>query len=110
MNHLATAIAATWSNSLHHLAMIPLLICPVAPPGAQAQVDKIGGYVVWGVFSLFILGGVVAIGSIVAGKIFSMPHASKGGIVGLVIILIAAVLYVVMPGMVTGIIGTGCVG
>ena len=39
-----------------------------------------------------------------------MPHASKAGVVGVVVVFMAAVGYMVLPGMVSGITGAGCVG
>ena len=48
--------------------LIPLQVCPVAPPGAQQYADQITGYVLWGVGILFIVGVVVAIGAIVKGE------------------------------------------
>lgn len=84
-------------------------VCPVAPPGAQAYANTITGYVMWGVLILFVVGAVVGVGAIVAGRVFSMPHASKAGVVSLVVVFIAAVAYMVVPGMITGITGAGCV-
>ena len=89
--------------------IIPLKVCPVAPPGAQQYADQITGYVLWGVGILFIVGVVVAIGAIVAGRIFSMPHASKAGIVGIFVVILAAFLYVIAPPIVDSILGNGCI-
>lgn len=78
-------------------------VCPVAPPGAQAYADQMTGYVMWGV--LILLG----IGAIVGGRVFSLPHASKAGIVSLAMMFIAGIAYMVVPPMVAGITGAGCV-
>ena len=88
---------------------IPLKVCPVAPPGAQQYADQITGYVLWGVGILFIVGVVVAIGAIVAGRIFSMPHASKAGIVSIFVAMLAGIAYMVVPSIVTSILGSGCI-
>ncbi len=102
---------ATSKLSSTALALLtPLQICPVAPPGAQAQADKLSGYVLWGIGIIFIVGVVVAVASIAAGRVFHSPHASKAGIVGVLVILIAAILYVILPSIVSGIMGTGCIG
>lgn len=85
-----------------------LAVCPVAPPGAQVYADQIQGYVLWGVLILLAIGVSVGIGALVAGRVFSMPHASKGGVVSLVVIALAAIGYMVLPGMVGGITGSGC--
>ncbi len=90
-------------------AVIPLKVCPKAPPGAQQYADDIQGYVLWGVIILFAVGIVVAIGGIVAGRIFNMPHASKAGIVGIFVVLLAAIAFVVAPGIVESILGNGCI-
>ncbi|MCE1173085.1 MAG: hypothetical protein LWW77_00555 [Propionibacteriales bacterium] len=90
-------------------ALIPLKICPKAPPGAQQYADDITGYVLWGVIILFSVGVIVAIGGIVAGRIFNMPHASKAGIVGIFVVLLAAIAFVVAPGIVDSILGKGCI-
>ena len=63
---------------------LPMVVCPKAPPGAQVHVDSIMGYVLWGVGILFFLGIVIAIGAVVAGRMFGMPHASTTGVIGLV--------------------------
>ena len=91
------------------IATAPAAICPVAPPGAEAHANTLIGYVLWGVLALFFVGLVVAVGAIVAGRLFSMPHASKAGVVGVVVVFIAGVAYVVAPGMLEGITGSGCV-
>ena len=83
------------------------MVCPVAPPGAEAYADKITGYVLWGVIILFGVGVIIGIGAIVAGRVFAMPHASKTGVVSVVVVFIAAVAYMVLPGMLDGITGSG---
>ena len=90
-------------------ALIPLKICPKAPPGAQQYADDITGYVLWGVIALFGVGVVIAIGAIVAGRVFNMPHASKAGIVGIFVVILAAFLYVIAPPIVDSILGNGCI-
>ena len=97
-------------ETLLSVVLLPLQICPVAPPGAQAQADKLAGYVLWAILILFAVGTVVCVASIVAGRVFHSPHASKAGVVGLLVIVIAAVLYVVAPTIVTSITGSGCIG
>lgn len=108
---LATAASGTAARSLEALTpmIAPLQICPVAPPGAQKYADQISGYVLWGVIALFSVGIVVMVGAIVAGKVFSMPHASKAGVVGLFVILLAVVAYLVGPGIVNAMLGNGCI-
>lgn len=92
-----------------HVSTILPTVCPIAPPGAQVYADQLTGYVLWGVLILFGVGVVVGLGAIVGGRVFAMPHASKAGIMSLVIVFIAAILYMVVPAMVTGVTGSGCV-
>ena len=89
---------------------VPLQICPVAPPGAQQYADQLTGYVLWGVLALFVVGVVIALGAVVAGRIFGMPHASRAGVIGVVVVFIAAIAYMVLPSMVAAITGSGCIG
>ena len=84
-------------------------VCPVAPPGAQAYADQMTGYVMWGVLILLGVGVIVGLGAIVGGRVFSLPHASKAGIVSLVMMFISGIAYMVVPPMVAGITGGGCV-
>jgi hypothetical protein len=44
----------------------------------------------------------------VLGRIFSHPHASRYGAMGLAITVICAVLYVTILGILGGITGSGC--
>ena len=89
--------------------LLPLKICPKAPPGAQQYADQITGYVLWGVIMLFLVGVVIGIGAIVAGRIFNMPHSSKVGIISIFVVVMAAIAYMVMPSIVDSILGSGCI-
>jgi len=85
-------------------------ICPKAPPGAVEPTNQITSYVLWGVGILFLLGIVLGIAAIVGGRVFSMPHASKMGIVSVVVVFLAGIGYLVLPGLFNSIIGKGCIG
>ncbi len=89
--------------------VVPMDICPVAPGNAQRYVDQITGYVLWGVGILFVIAVVVAIGAIVAGRLFSMPHASKLGVVSIVVVFLCAIAYMVLPGLIDSLMGSGCI-
>lgn len=91
------------------MTLLPLVVCPIAPGNAAQYVDQITGHVLWGVGVLFVLAIIVGIGAIVAGRLFSMPHASKVGIVSLVVVFVAAIAYLTLPGMLATLLGTGCV-
>ena len=84
-------------------------VCPKAPPGAQPFVDDITGYIAWAVLAIFGAAVLVAIGAIAAGRMFNMSHASKVGIVSAVVVFFAAIGYMVVPGMLSSITGSGCI-
>ena len=89
--------------------LLPLQVCPVAPGDAQKYIDQITGYVLWGVGVLFLLAIVVGVGAIVAGRLFSMPHASRVGVISVVVVFVSAIAYLILPGMLTGLLGVGCI-
>ncbi len=97
------------TTAAYQVATLPM-VCPKAPPGAQVHVDSIMGYVLWGVLILFVLGIVISIAAVVAGRVFGMPHASRAGVVGVVIVFIAAIGYLILPGILDAMLGSGCVG
>lgn len=90
-------------------ALLPLQVCPIAPGNAAQYVDQITGYVLWGVGVLFLIAIVVGLGAVLAGRVFGMPHASKVGIISLVVVFIAAIAYLTLPGMLTALLGAGCI-
>jgi len=83
-------------------------VCPKAPPGMQTYSDQVTSWVKWGVLALIIVAALVSIGSILIGRIFSHPHASRFGAMGLGIVVLAAILYVTILGVLAGITGSGC--
>ena len=85
-------------------------VCPVAPEGAQALVDQFLGWFSWAlVWIAFPAGVLSAVAAVILGKVFSMPHVSKGGLIGVFVVLGAALLYLVIPGILAGFLGDGCV-
>ena len=92
-------------------ALLPMAaqVCPKAPPGAVGPTNEITSYVLWGVIVLFGLGIIIAIGAIIAGRVFSLPHASKVGVISVVVVFACAIAYLVLPGMPNGIPGKGCI-
>ena len=109
-----SAHATTWATTTHKIgwaeATVPLpMVCPIAPPGAQVHVDTIMGYIMWGVGVLITVGVFTSLGAFIGGRVFSMPHASKAGIVGMVVILVGIIGYFVLPPIVETMMGTGCV-
>jgi hypothetical protein len=83
-------------------------VCPQAPPGMQGYSDQITGWVKWGVLALIIIAALVSVGSILIGRIFSHPHASRYGAMGVGIVVLSAILYVTILVILGGIIGSGC--
>ncbi len=97
-------------NIMTSTAMVTVqAVCPKAPPGAVGPTNQLTGYVLWGVGILFVIGLVVAVGAILGGRIFSMPHASKVGVVSIVVVFVSAVAYLALPSMLDGILGSGCI-
>jgi hypothetical protein len=96
-------------STLTSAMILAAKVCPKAPPGAEGPTNEITGYVLWGVIALFGIAVIVAIGAIVAGRVFGMPHASKVGVISIVVVFVCAVAYLVLPGMVDGILGKGCI-
>lgn len=85
-------------------------VCPVAPDGAQNLVDQFLGWFSWAlVWIAFPAGVLAAVAAVILGKVFSMPHVSKGGLIGVFVVLGAALLYLVIPGILAGLLGDGCV-
>jgi hypothetical protein len=83
-------------------------VCAKAPPGTDAYANEVQSWVKWGVLILIIVAALASIGSILIGRIFSHPHASRYGAIGLGVVVLAAILYVVVPGILHGITGKGC--
>lgn len=109
------ALSTVFAAALHQLVgltaplLIPLKVCPKAPAGAQQYVDDISGYVLFGVIAIFGIAGAISIGAILLGRLLSMHHISQGGVIGLFVVLISAVLYVLFPGIVNDFLGNGCI-
>ena len=55
------------------------------------------------------LAALAAVKAIVAGRLFGMPHASKVGIISVVIVFVAAIAYLTLPGMLATLLGAGCI-
>ena len=84
-------------------------VCPKAPGDAQVYVDDVQGYVMWGVLALIAVAVIVGIGAVVAGRVFGMVHASKTGIISVVVVFFAAIAYMIAPSIISGVTGSGCV-
>jgi hypothetical protein len=105
----ALLMSALTANLAHQTITVATKVCPKAPPQATQPVNEIEGYVLWGVILLFGIAVIVGLGAVLAGRVFAMPHASKVGVISIVVVFICAVAYLVLPGMVDGILGSGCI-
>lgn len=83
-------------------------VCPQAPPGMQQYQDQLVGWVKWAVIGLLTLGALVSLAGILIGRLFSHPHASRAGAMGLAVVVLCAILFVTILGVINGIVGTGC--
>ncbi|WP_238146872.1 hypothetical protein [Ornithinimicrobium murale] len=99
----------TASTVVNEAMVLPARVCPVAPPGAQAHVDTILGYVLWGVGICFIVGIILGIAAFVGGRFFGMRHASTAGVLSVVLVFIAVIAYFVAPSILDAMMGDGCV-
>jgi hypothetical protein len=87
---------------------ITAAVCPEAPPGMQAFADDVTAWVKWGVLALIVIGAVVSLGSILVGRIFSHPHASRYGAMGIAVVVMVAITYTVILTILGSITGSGC--
>ncbi|MGY1684945.1 hypothetical protein ACI8AK_05080 [Geodermatophilus sp. SYSU D00867] len=83
-------------------------VCPEAPPGMQAFADDVTAWVKWGVLALIVISAVVSLGAILAGRIFSHPHASRYGAMGVAVVVLVAITYTVILVILDSITGSGC--
>ena len=58
---------------------------------------------------MFGIAFVVCVILLLGGKAARMHHLTQGAAVGLAVVLLIAIIYVIFPGMLSGILGTGCV-
>lgn len=94
----ATAATVEWTSA----------VCPKAPPGMQSFADLVMGWVQWGVLALIGMGAMVSLGSILVGRIFSHPHASRYGAMGVAAVVMVAITYTVIRVILDSITGSGC--
>jgi len=89
-------------------AGVAAAVCPAAPPGMQGFADDVTAWVKWGVLALIGIGAVVSLGSILVGRIFSHPHASRYGAMGVAVVVMVAIAYTVILTILDSITGSGC--
>lgn len=89
-------------------AEVTAAVCPEAPPGMQTFADDVTAWVKWGVLALIGIGAVMSLGSILVGRIFSHPHASRYGAMGVAVVVMVAIAYTVILTILDSITGSGC--
>ena len=83
-------------------------VCPEPPPGVQAFADQVTAWVKWGVLALIGIAAVVSLGSVLVGRMFSHPHASRYGAMGIAVVVMVAITYTVILVILGSITGSGC--
>lgn len=83
-------------------------VCAQAPAGIEPYTDLLMGWVKYGVAAVIIAAGFVSVGAIVVGRLGAMSRASQMGASGLVYVVLAAVGYVTIYGILWAIVGKGC--
>ena len=87
---------------------ITAAVCPEAPPGMQTFANDVTAWVKWGVLALIGIGAVVSLGAVLVGRIFSRPHASRHGAMGVAVVVMVAITYTVILVILDSITGSGC--
>jgi hypothetical protein len=83
-------------------------VCAQAPDGVAPYVRELLGWVKYGVIAIIIGCGFASTGAMVVGKIASMGRAAQVGASGLFWTVIGAIAFVVIYGVLDGIVGNGC--
>ena len=83
-------------------------VCTQAPPGMETFANQVTGWVKWGVLALIGISAVVSLGAILAGRIFSHPHASRYGAMGIAVVVMVAITYTAILTILGSITGSGC--
>jgi hypothetical protein len=89
--------------------LVAAKICPKAPPGAVEPTNEITAYVLWGVIAIMGLAILVGLGAVAGGRLFSMPHASKVGVISIAVTFVCGIALLILPGMFNAFIGKGCI-
>ena len=88
--------------------VITAAVCPEAPPGVEAFADQVTAWVKWGVLALIGIAAVVSLCSVLVGRMFSHPHASRYGAMGIAVVVMVAITYTVILVILESITGSGC--
>jgi len=83
-------------------------VCPAAPPGVQSYADEVLSWVKWGVLAILAISFFASVGMLVWGRVTHHPRGARLGFDGLMICLVAAIIYVVGYVIISSITGSGC--
>ena len=83
-------------------------VCAAPPAGVEPYVKEILGWVKYGVIAIIIGAGFASVGAMIVGKMGSMGRAAQVGASGLFWSVLGAVAFVVIYGVLNGIVGNGC--
>ncbi|EON25027.1 hypothetical protein CF8_0928 [Nocardioides sp. CF8] len=83
-------------------------VCAAPPAGVEPYVKDILGWVKYGVIAIIIGAGFASVGAMIVGKMGSMGRAAQVGASGLFWSVLGAVAFVVIYGILNGIVGNGC--
>ena len=83
-------------------------VCAAPPAGVEPYVKDILGWVKYGVIAIIIGAGFASIGAMIVGKMGSMGRAAQVGASGIFWSVLGAVAFVVIYGVLNGIVGNGC--
>lgn len=83
-------------------------VCAKAPEGVDPYVKDVLGWVKYGVIAIIIGCGFASVGAMIVGKIGSMGRAAQIGASGLFWTVLGAIAFVVIYGVLNGIVGNGC--
>lgn len=100
-------VLTTWPATAAPLELTAA-VCPEAPPGVQAFADQVTAWVKWGVLALIGIAAVVSLGSVLVGRMFSHPQASRYGAMGVAVVVMVAITYTVILVILGSITGSGC--
>ena len=83
-------------------------VCPAAPPGVQTYSDEVLSWVKWAVLAIMAISFFASVGMLVWGRVTHHPKGARLGFDGLMICLVAAIIYVVGYVIISSITGSGC--
>ncbi len=84
-------------------------VCPEAPTGVQGYADDFTSWTLWAVLVILAIAAVAGAGMLVFGRLTGHPKGARLGLEVIMAVIGGAVLFVILPGIVSGITGKGCV-